>query len=140
MPRSAKSQRSWGYAPRKPAPPAVPAALKQEVEEKANALVEAVLKPRHVLPPPENPQFNYIEELYTKWYRSFFYFCAQYRVAGPYAVGEHFEAKFARMKYTGAGLFDLAFMRHTGEWVEVYTGLTLDACLDSIRDDEWFHP
>ncbi len=140
MPKSAKSQKVWGYAPRKQAPPPVPAALKQEVEEKAKALVETVLKPRDVLPPPENPQFNYLEDIYTKWYRSFFYFCAQYRLAGPYALGGHFETKFARMKYSGDGLFELAFMRYTGEWVEVYAGLTLDACLASIRDDAWFHP
>lgn len=140
MPKSAKSQKGWAYAPRRQAPPSVPAALKKEVEEKAKVLVEAVLKPRHVPLPPENPQFNYVEDLYTKWYRSFFYFCAQYRSAGPYALGGHFETKFARMKYTGAGLFELAFMRYTGEWVDVYAGLTLDACLSSIRDDEWFHP
>ena len=29
-------------------------------------------------------------------------------------------------------------MRYTGEWVEVYAGLTLDACLASLRDNEWF--
>ncbi|MEX1021295.1 MAG: hypothetical protein WDZ49_16660 [Litorilinea sp.] len=139
MPKSAKSQKGWVYVPRRPAPPTVPVALKREVEEKANALVEAVLKPRYVSP-PENPQFNYIEELGTKWYRSSFYFCAQYRSAGPYALGGQFETRFARMKYTGAGLFALAFMRYTGEWVEVYAGLTLDACLASIRDDGWFHP
>ncbi len=99
-----KSQKRWGYAPpRKSIPPAVPAALKQEVEEKAQTLVEAELKPRFVLPPPENPQFNYIDDLYTKWFRSFFYFCAQYRSAGTNALGGHFETKFARMKYTGLG-------------------------------------
>lgn len=140
MPKSAKSQKRWVYAPRKKPPPKVPAELKREVEEKANALVETVLKPRYVPPPPEDPQFNYIEDLYTKWYRSFFYFCAQYRSAGPYALGGHFEARFARMRYAGAGLFDLAFMRYTDEWVEVYAGLTLDGCLASIRDDEWFQP
>lgn len=140
MPKSAKSQKRWIYAPRRATPPTVPAALKREVEEKANALVETVLKPRHVPPTPENPQFNYIEDLYTKWYRSFFYFCAQYRSAGPYALGGNFEAKFARMRYAGAELFDLAYMRYTGEWIEVYPGLTLDACLACIRDDAWFHP
>jgi len=65
MPKSAKSQKVWVYAPHKQAPPPVPAALKQEVEKKAKALVETVLKPHYVLPPPENPQFNYIEDIYT---------------------------------------------------------------------------
>ena len=60
-----KSQKRWIYAPRKQAPPAVPAALKREVQEKANALVETELKPLHVTPPPEDPQFNYIEDLST---------------------------------------------------------------------------
>jgi hypothetical protein len=31
-------------------------------------------------------------------------------------------------------------VRYTGEWVEVFAGLTLDACLASIRDDASFHP
>ena len=140
MPKSTKPQYGWVYAPRKQAPPPVPAALKREIEEKANTLVATVLRPRFVAPPPEDPQFNYIEELYTKWYRSYFYFCAQYRSAGPYALGGTFEAKFARLKYTGGNLFELAFMRYTGEWVEVYAGRTLDACLESITNDEWFHP
>lgn len=128
------------YSPRKQPSPPVPAALKQEVEEKANTLVETVLKPRYVLPPPEDPQFNYIEDIYTKWYHSFFYFCAQYRSAGPYALDGQFEAKFTRLRYTGAGLFNLAFMRYTNQWIEVLEGLTLDECLTSIRDDAWFQP
>lgn len=130
----------WVYAPKKPAPPKVPDALKREVETKANALIEAVLKPKHVQPPPEDPQFNYIESLATKWVRSYFYFYAVYRSAGPYALGGQFEAKFARMEYIGNGLFNLAYMRYTGQWFELFTELPLDACLDSIRDDPWFHP
>jgi hypothetical protein len=140
MPKSSNSQKQWGYFPGKTKPVAVPAALKQEVEQKANELVETVLKPRHLLPPPENPQFNYIEDIYTKWYRSFFYFCTRYRVAGPNSLAEHFESKFTRMKYTGAGHFDLAYMRYTNQWVDVYTGLTLDECIESIRNDPWFQP
>ncbi len=90
-----KSQKRWIYAPRKQAPPAVPAALKREVQEKANALVETELKPLHVTPPPEDPQFNYIEDLSTRWRGGFFYFFALYRSAGPGALGGQFESKFA---------------------------------------------
>jgi hypothetical protein len=36
--------------------------------------------------------------------------------------------------------FDLDFMRHTGEWVPLHQGLTLDQCLEAIRDDPWFTP
>jgi hypothetical protein len=118
----------------------VPESLKREVAMRANALVESVLKPKYVQPPPEEPQFNYIEDITTKWYRSYFYFYALYRSAGLNALGGQFEAKFARMEYMGDGLFNLAAMRHTGQWLELFSGLSLDACLDTIRDDPWFQP
>jgi hypothetical protein len=140
MPKTTKRRKTWVYAPKKPAPPTVPESFKREVEAKAKALVESVLKPQHVKPPPEDPQFNYIEDIYTKWYRSYFYFCAQYRSAGPYALGGQFEIKFARMEYVGDGLFNLAYMRHTGQWFELFTDLPLDACLANIRDGVWFQP
>ena len=140
MPKTTKPKKMWVYAPKKPAPPKIPEPLKHEVETKANALVEAVLKPKHVQPPPEDPEFNYIEGLYTKWYRSFFYFCAHYIVAGPNAILPSFEHKFARLTYIGGGRFNLAAMRHTGEWMEIFPDLTLDECLAAVRDDPWFHP
>ena len=109
----------------------MPEALKREVETKANALVESVLKPRHVKEPEPDPQFNYIVDIYTKWYRSYFYFCSRYACPGPYALSPFFEDKFARMEYIGSGRFNVAFMRHTGQWVEIFTDLTLDECLAS---------
>jgi len=87
MPKTAKPKKTWVYALRKATPPPVPTALKREVETQANALVESVLKPKHIQPPPEDPQFNHIEDITTKWYRSYFYFSALYRSAGPYALG-----------------------------------------------------
>jgi hypothetical protein len=37
-------------------------ALKQEVNRKAGDLIENVLKPRHVEPPPKGRQLNYLGE------------------------------------------------------------------------------
>ena len=36
--------------------------------------------------------------------------------------------------------FNLAYLRHTGKWHELFAGLTLDECLKSIQDDPWFTP
>lgn len=116
----------------------VPAALKREVETKASALVESDLRPKYVQPPPVDPQFNYIESLSTRWYGSYFYFCAHYVVAGPNAIMPSFEHKFARLTYLGRGRFSLAAMRHTGNWLEIFPDLTLDECLAAVRDDPWF--
>ncbi len=135
-----QSKYQWVHSPKKAALPAVPESLKSEVETKANELVETVLKPKHVQPPPENPQSNYIEDITTKWYRSYFYFSALYRSAGPHALGGQFEIKLARMEYIGDGSFNLAYMRHTGQWFELATDLPLDACLAAVREDPWFQP
>jgi hypothetical protein len=44
------------------------------------------------------------------------------------------------MEYVGDGKFNLAYMRHTGKWWEVYRGLTADECLKTIRDEAIFQP
>ena len=118
----------------------VPQAVKIAVATKANELIETVLKPQHVKPPPDNPQFNYIVDIYGKWYQRYFYLCATYHVSGPNAAAPSFEAKFARMEYVGSDSFNLSFMRHTKQWVELYTDLSLDECLESIGDEPFFIP
>jgi hypothetical protein len=133
-------RKTWVYVPPKPSKPTVPAAVKADVEARARELVESVLKPLHVKPPPDDERFNYIVDIDTKWYRSYFYFFAIYRSPGPTAISPSFESKFARLEYTGANRFTLAFPRHTGQWVEPYSDLPLEQCLEAIRDDSFFIP
>jgi hypothetical protein len=38
------------------------------------------------------------------------------------------------------GRFNLAYMRHTGKWEEVFTGLSLEEAFATIRDMALFHP
>jgi hypothetical protein len=61
-------------------------------------------------------------------------------VPGPNAISPFFEDKFARMEYVGSDRFNLSYMRYTGKWLEVYTGLSVDECLAAIKDDPLFHP
>jgi hypothetical protein len=136
----ANRRKTWVYVPPKPAKPAVPAALKAEVETKAQALIESVLKPLHVKPPPDDERFNYLVDIGSRWYRSYFYFVSTYCSPGPTALSPSFESKFARLEYTGANRFSLAFMRYTGQWVELASDLSLDQCLDAIRTDPFFFP
>lgn len=138
----AKTRKMWVYSPPKPPAPKVPLSVKTDVQQKANELVETVLKPKHIQPPPAPNQFqhNYIADIYTKWYRHYFYFCAKYCVPGPNAFVPFFEAKFARLEYIRAACFNLSFMRYTDEWVEVYPNLSLEKCLAAIKVDSFFHP
>lgn len=119
--------------------PKVPERLKLEVTTKANQLVEEFFKPRFVLPPPENPQFNYCVDLFTKWHGKFFYFSSTYRCPSPNCISEYFEAKWARLEHASGRYFHLAFMRHTGQFWTLYSGLTLEDCLKTIQEDEMFH-
>jgi len=54
----AQRRKTWIYSPPKPPKPKVPDAIKAEVEAKARQLVESVLKPTHVKPPPEDMRWN----------------------------------------------------------------------------------
>jgi hypothetical protein len=114
--------------------------IKAEVEQKALALVDSVLKPNQVKPPPAEEDWNYIVDIYTKWYRGYFYFCAKYRVPGPNAISPFFEAKFTRMEYVGNNRFTLAYIRHTEKWLEIFTDLSVDQCLESVKDVPVFFP
>jgi hypothetical protein len=136
-----KRQKRWIDSSPNPPMPKVPEDLMAEVEIKATELVETVLKPQHLKPPPEDQPFNYIVDIYTKWYRNYFYFCAKYACPGPNALSSFFETKFARMEYVGGrSRFNLSFMRYTGEWIALHRNLSLEECLAAIRDEPHFYP
>lgn len=133
------ARKTWLRVATKPRGAAVPAALRTRVEQQAQELVERFLKPEYIRPPPGR-QLNYIIDIFTKWYRSYFYFCAKYRSPGPRALSPDFETRFARMTYVGRSRFSLSYMRHTGEWFEIYQNLTLEECLSAIKEDGSFQP
>ena len=135
----AKPREPWNIRPAKKKA-TVSASLKAEVETKAKELIENVLKPKHILPPPEGSQSNYITDMTTKWIGSTCYFISIYACPGPNAISPTFEERFARMEHNGDGRFTLSFMRHTGKWVELYAGLSVDECMKAIQDDPWFMP
>ncbi|MDQ3754928.1 MAG: hypothetical protein M3371_09370, partial [Acidobacteriota bacterium] len=87
----ARRGKMWVYCPPKPPKPKVPETLKAEVSEKAEQLIESTLKRQYIKAPPKDDRFNYVVDLYTKWYRCYFYFCAKYACPGPSAISPFFE-------------------------------------------------
>ena len=136
----AKQRKAWLASAEKKPKSELPGTLKGEVDTKARELIETTLKPRHVKSPPEGNQFNYVTDITTKWIGSTCYFISIYACPGPNAVAPTFEEKFARMEYVGDAKFTLSFMRHTGKWVTLFTGISVDECLKAITDDPWFLP
>jgi hypothetical protein len=136
-----KRRKVWMYCPPRPPKPKVPEPVKAEVAAKAAELLNAHLKPTYIEPPPKNPRFNYIVDITTKWHRNYFYFCTTRACPFPDALSPFFETRFARMEYLGeSGQFDLAYMRHTGQWWVIYRGLSLDECLAAIKNEMHFQP
>ena len=135
-----KQRKAWMFSAEKKPKAALPGTLKDEVDTKAGELIEGVLKPRHIKPPPEGSHFNYVTDITTKWIGSTCYFISIYACPGPNAIAPTFEEKFARMEYVGDAKFTLSFMRHTGKWVALFTGISVDECRKAIQDDPWFMP
>ena len=135
-----KRQKGWFFPPQKPPKHKVPENVKIEVEMKAKELVDSFLKPNYIKSMPTDKLFNYLVDIYANWYRNYFYFYSKYRSLSPNAISPFLETKFARLEYVGNDLFNLSYMRHTGQWLEIYTGLSVDECLDAVKDDSHFLP
>lgn len=133
-----KTKKQWVWAPAKPSK--VPDALKCEVSAKANALVEEYIRPEHVKPPPRKPEFNYLEDIFTKWRGRYFYFMARYASPGPNGVSPFFEIGFARLEFIGNHQFDLAYFRHTEKWWTVFPEQTVDEALELVKSESLFNP
>ncbi|KKJ01311.1 DUF3024 domain-containing protein [Prochlorothrix hollandica] len=134
-----KSQKKvWVFTPPKPVKPQVPDSLKRLVQEQADDLIENILKPKHVKPAEPGKLFNHPVDIYSKWYRSYFYFCAKHDYAYPDPINPSFETRFARMEYVEADLFTISYMRHTGKWYELYEKLPLSECLRLIAEGHHF--
>ena len=136
----AKQRKLSIFRPEKKSTSSLPGTVKDEVETKAKELIEKVLKPKHIQPPPEGSDSNYITDISLKWLGSKCFFVSTYACPGPNAMSPTFEEKFARMEYVGNGKFTLSFMRHTGDWVPLFEGQTVDECMKAIQDDPWFVP
>ena len=134
----AKLKKQWVWAKAKPSK--VPDAPKRGLSIKANNLIEEYIRPKHVKPPPRNPRFNYIEDVFTKWRGRYFYFTAKYASPAPDCISPFIEVGFARLELIGDNRFDLAYFRHTGKWWPVFSGLTVDEALDLVISEGLFNP
>ncbi|MDQ1351186.1 MAG: hypothetical protein QG657_1488 [Acidobacteriota bacterium] len=114
--------------------------LKLKLENQAKILIDTVLKPAYMTPSQENQNSNYIVDIYSKWQGHYFYFCAQYHLPDPNAQKTTFESKFARLDYVGDVRFNLSYMSQTGKWEKIFIDLTIDECLDAIKNQPFFYP
>lgn len=135
-----KKHKVWRFTPHKAHKDKVTENVKAEVEMKARELVDSFLKPKYIKTVPTQGCSIYRVDIYTKWYRNYFYFCSKdcYRLEDNKPA--FLETKFARLEYAGDGHFNLSYMRHTGKWLEIYTDISLGECLAAVKDEPHFLP
>lgn len=134
------TRKRWIYVPPKPPRPKVPEYVKSMVKSRADEFVESFLKPQSFKDQPKDYQWNYIVGIFTKWHQRYFYFCSKWRSPSPNAISEFFEVRFARLEYVWGDKFNMAYMRHTGQWLEIFQDLSLDQCIEEIRQNPLLHP
>jgi hypothetical protein len=130
----------WIAKSKKKFSPKVPELIKAQIKAKADTLVDKTLKPKYIEPTPKTNDFNYLVDIFTKWHGKYFYFCSRYNCPSPTALSPSFEDSFARLEYDGPDGFNLAFKRHTGQWVVIFFELSLEECLHEIEVGVHFIP
>ena len=135
-----KAKKIWLPATPKKPKPKVPEQEKQLVTQKCDDLIEHEFKPKFIKPAPIDHDFNYLADIFSKWYRNYFYFCSIYNCPSPRAISPSFETRFVRLEYVGTDRFNVAYMRHTGQWWEILPNLTLEECLSEMRTNPLLQP
>ncbi len=125
-----RRKKTWVYSPPRKPKPKVPDDIKSDVQKKGDEIVENIFKPEYVKPLPKTHELNHLIDIYTKWYRNYFYFCSTYACSLD-ALSSSFESKCARLEYLGENTFELSYMRHTGQWWSLLTG-TREECLEHV--------
>jgi len=134
------AKKIWMYKPTKKSYPKVPELIKAKTKSKADTLIENALKPKYIEPPPKDSDLNYLVDIFSKWHGRYFYFCSRYNCPSPNALSPSFDDKFARLEYVCRDLFNLAYKRYTGQWVEIFSDLSLEECFSEIEEGVHFMP
>ena len=85
-----------------------------------------------------NKKENYIVDFYSKFYRGFFYLCAEYKAEYENRTLDGFEKRFARLEFVDTNTYSLAYFRHTGQWWTVDENVAAEYCLKNIKDNPLF--
>lgn len=112
---------------------------KQAIIAACEAFIRDILKPRF-LPEIQPTEWNYVVDIKGSWAGNRYRFMQRYRSGMEHNRGEEFDASFARIDRTGRDRFDIYWMRHTGKWWRLHSGVTLAEALRILETDGVLHP
>ena len=132
-------KKQWMLATRAARPAAVDDLEKQAIVAACETFIRDVLKPRF-LPEIKPTEWNYVIDIHSAWMAGRYRFMQRYRSGMEHHRGEEFDAPFARIDRMGPDRFDIYWMRHTGKWWRLHTGVTLVEALRILETDGTLHP
>ncbi len=135
MPRKEQWVRVRGPARAVPPDPTEKAAIITACE----AFIRDVLKPRF-LPEIKPTQWNYPVDIRGSLAGGRYRFIQRYRSGMEHNRGEEFDAPFARIDRMGRDRFDIYWMRHTGMWWRLHSGVSLAEAFHLLESDGFLHP
>ena len=92
------------------------------------------------IPEKPNKDSSYLIDIYTTWWRNFFYLCEKYKAEFPNRIADEYERKFVRLAYVGKDQFNFSYFRHTGAWHVVAESISLSACKELLLSNPVFQP
>lgn len=111
----------------------------QAIIAACEAFIRDVLKPRF-LPDIKPTEWNHVIDIRGAWAGGRYRFMQRYRSGMEHNRGEEFDAPFARIDRMGRDQFDVYWMRHTGQWWRLHSGVTLTEALRILETDGVLHP
>ncbi|WP_176597227.1 hypothetical protein [Sphingobium sp. 15-1] len=129
--------RVWAKAPSRPIPP--DDVEKRAIMEACESFISDVLKPRF-LPAIKPTEWNYVIDIRGAYAAGRYRFMQRYRSGMVHNRGEEFDAPFARIDRMGPDNFDIQWMRHTGQWWRLHSGVTFARALHLLETDGVLHP
>ena len=114
-------------------------AEKRAIIAACEAFIRDVLRPRF-LPEIRPTEWNYVIDIHGAWAAGRYRFMQRYKSGMAHNLGEEFDAAFARIDRVGPDRFDIYWMRHTGKWWRLHTGVTLGEALHILETDGVLHP
>jgi hypothetical protein len=114
-------------------------AEKQAIIAACETFIRYILKPRF-LPEIRPTEWNFVIDIRGAWAGGRYRFMQRYRSGMEHNRGEEFDAPFARIDRVGRNRFDIYWMRHTGKWWRLHSGVTLAEALRILETDGILHP
>ena len=132
-----KNKKVWVYSPEKIK---VTKLQKEWLKSKTDRYVESILIPKHIKEYPKNYKYNYLSNIYSKWHGRFFYICGVFTCPRPNALSPSFDTKIARFEFISDKRFNVSYMRHTGQWFQLYEDIDIEEAFSIIEDSPHFFP